>query len=302
MNNSQWHSLSTARPEATLTTPYFSVLDAALVKVSGSDAAQFLQHLLTNDVMQLTNGQCQLNGFCNPKGRLLASFLLIRQRDEYLLLLPDDQASFVMQRLSMFKLRSKVTVEDCSQDYRAIYLQADSTATGIRLPWDNTSSLILSETAQHAAQINALEDDNWFNAGTEQFSQDLLIQGIPVVNASTREQFTPQQINFDVMGGVSFKKGCYPGQEVVARLHYLGKPSRRMFLCKLHNTSENLNAGDEVVDANQEVLGHIVNYAEQADGIALLVSFKLNALGQSVFTADGTVINDIWSLIADDEA
>ncbi|MCC5796505.1 MAG: folate-binding protein YgfZ [Methylophaga sp.] len=302
MNNSQWHSLSTARPEATLTTPYFSVLDTTLVKVSGSDAAQFLQNLLTNDVMQLTNGQCQLNGFCNPKGRLLASFLLIRQRDEYLLLLPDDQASFVMQRLSMFKLRSKVTVEDCSQDYRAIYLQADSTATGIRLPWHNTSSLILSEAAQHAAQINALEDDNWFNAGTEQFSQDLLIQGIPVVNASTREQFTPQQINFEVMGGVSFKKGCYPGQEVVARLHYLGKPSRRMFLCKLHNTSENLNAGDEVVDANQEVLGHIVNYAEQADGIALLVSFKLSALGQSVFTADGTVINDIWSLIADDEA
>ncbi|EMR13530.1 folate-dependent protein for Fe/S cluster synthesis/repair in oxidative stress [Methylophaga lonarensis MPL] len=302
MNNSQWHPLNSAHPEATLTTPYYCELGAGLVKVSGADAAQFLQNLLTNDVMQLTNGQCQLNGFCNPKGRLLASFLLIRQQDEYLLLLPEDQASFITQRLSMFKLRSKVTVEDCSQQYQTTYLRADSTGTGIPLPWQNNSSLMLSETAQHAAQLKELEADNWLNAGTEQFSVDLLQQGVPVVYAATREQFTPQQINFEVMGGVSFKKGCYPGQEVVARLHYLGKPSRRMFLCRLNNTSANLNAGDEVVDANQEVLGHIVNHAKQADGDVLLVSFKLSAIGQSVFTADGEVISDIWSLIADDEA
>ena len=301
MNNSQWHSHNITHTTAPLDTPYCSVLDSALLKISGSDASQFLQNLLSNDVMQLSNGQCQLNGFCNPKGRLMASFLLIRQQDAYLLLLPDDQISFVAQRLSMFKLRSQVSVEDCSEEYRAIYLDADTTGSGIPLPWHNASSLIVSETAQLAEKLNDLEANGCQNAGPAKFSQDLLSLGIPVIKAATREQFTPQQINFEVVGGVSFKKGCYPGQEVVARLHYLGKPNRRMFLCRLNSRLANLSLGDEVLDSNQEVLGHIVNHEKQADGDALLVSFKLSAIGQSAFTAEGELINEIWPLITDDQ-
>lgn len=302
MNNSQWHSQNMTRPRSSLGSPFYCVLDSALIKVSGSDATQFLQNLLTNDVMQLSDGQCQLSGFCNPKGRLLASFLLIRQQDDYLLLLPEDQLGFVVQRLSMFKLRSQVSVEDCSQQYRVIYVHGDSSVTGIALPWQQHSSLIVSETDQHLAQLNALEAKDYPNVGPEQFSQDLLSHGIPMIKAATREQFTPQQINFEVMGGVSFKKGCYPGQEVVARLHYLGKPNRRMFLCRLNSRLANLSLGDEVTDSNQDVLGHIVNHITHADGDLLLVSFKLSAVGQSAFVAEDILINDIWPLIVDDEA
>lgn len=302
MNTSQWHSLSSARPESSLRTAYFSVLDSALVKISGSDATQFLQNLLTNDVMQLANGQCQLNGFCNPKGRLLASFLLMRLHDDYLMMLPRDQLSFVVQRLSMFKLRSQVSIDDCSEQYRVIYVHGDSSVAGITLPWQHHSSLIVSETDQHLSQLNALESKGYLDAGPEQFSQDLLLHGIPVICASSRELFTPQQINFEVIGGVSFKKGCYPGQEVVARLHYLGKPSRRMFLCKITDSALNLTVGDEIVDNNQDVLGHIVNHTTYSDGDLLLVSFKLSAVGLSAFIAQDVLINDIWPLIADDEA
>lgn len=280
----------------------------SLLRIQGEDAGAFLQNLLTNDVNALQVGQSQLSGFCNPKGRLLTVFQLIRRENDYLALLPRDLAESIAQRLTMFKLRSKVdiTIADDLHAFGLVYDDSDmdsepswqgrQTDAGLqlRLPGDSARYLLIADAAQCGVLAERL-NKGW-QLAAEAYWQLLDIEaGLPMVFTDSKEAFTPQQLNLDLVGGVSFKKGCYPGQEVVARLHYLGSPSRRMFLGTIQDTQlPAINA--PVTDANGEVLGHVVQAQFVESGTVLCqLSMKLAGL-ETTALLDGNEVQALTAL------
>ena len=191
----------------------------ALIKVSGTDAEEFLQNQFSNDIKKLENSHLQINAYCQHQGKIIALFWLIRTDNSFLLSFPLDLLEKVVSRLKMFVIMSDVLIEDVSADFFQIGL-IDEKVEGSYLINERMSLLITSPKERIVK--NSTIDDEWTKASID--SQ------LPEVFLSTSEKFVPQMLNLDIDEvGVNFSKGCYPGQEVVARLHYLGEAKRRLF-------------------------------------------------------------------------
>jgi len=216
--------------------------DLGLLRVGGADAAAFLHNLLTNDIAHLRPGAVCRAGLCTPKGRLLATFTIWREGEDFLLLLSADLLPGILKKLSMYVLRSKVTLADLNATRQLIgcvglplgpaeSLKSTSFAGGTALRLDaERVVLALPVEAPLSAELTASAAgslDDWHL--TE------IRAGDPRIVAATQEAFVPQMVNYELpaVGGVSFQKGCYPGQEIVARTHYLGKVKRRMYRFRL---------------------------------------------------------------------
>lgn len=291
------------------------LLDQRIITVSGDDAGSFLQNLLTNDVNALTTNQAQLNGLCNPKGRLLAIFQLIKREQDYLIVLPAELAEAIAQRLSMFKLRSKVDITIAESlvvlgiinpdskvtDLPSMTMQGSKAGLGLMIKQAGKASrfLTICDKDNLVTPIEWLADD--WQLTDQTYWQLLDIEaGLPAIFNNSKEQFTPQQVNLDIVGGVSFKKGCYPGQEVVARLHYLGSPSRRMFLAKM-GSSELPHANDPVLDDEGKTLGHVVQAQTARDNTLLCqVSMKLSSLTTKAII-EGNAVAELIALATEDD-
>lgn len=244
-------------PEAALA-PLFSspprgaarLADWGLIRATGADAASFLQGQLTADVTGLAVGQATLAGYCSPKGRLLASFVVWRSApEEFLLACSADLLPATLKRLSMFVLRAKCKLSDAGAgaelalwgvlggaDEAAVWSARSAGAEhSVRLPDVDGQARWLVARPADAAALPPLDLALW---------QQLEVRsGIVRIVAATADQFVPQMVNFEVVGGVNFKKGCYPGQEVVARSQYRGTIKRRAVL--LASPTE-MAAGQEV--------------------------------------------------------
>jgi len=233
------------------TTLTVALTDHGLIRASGEEAASFLHNLLTNDINHLAANGARHAALCTAKGRMIASFLIWREGDDYYLQLSADILPAILKKLSMYVLRSKVKLSDASGERRLIgvigrgveevigaaALAPMTTAqayagTVIRL---DAERFILSVPAAQADEVL-----RQLAAGAQpgvlvDWHQAEIRHGIPRITAATQEAFTPQMVNYELaaVGGVSFQKGCYPGQEVVARTHYLGKVKRRMYRVKL---------------------------------------------------------------------
>ncbi|MCX4190039.1 YgfZ/GcvT domain-containing protein [Methylophaga sp. OBS3] len=265
----------------------FAVLsDWQAVEVNGEDAETFLQSLLTNDVKASVSGQAQLNGFCQAKGRLLAIFWLIRREQGFILMLPVDQAAFLAQRLSMFKLRSKVNITPMTDAAIVAFNQADMPSSA-SIDTNLTVVLVTEET------VTQLTETGLTQQPSHAWQQQLLRAGYPMIFASSREKFTAQQVNLDIARGVSFRKGCYPGQEVVARLHYLGEAKRRLFIGEV--TSHDLpEAGADILTKDGEVAGQLVQSCSISDTTSLVqLTLKLALAEQTMFINDGVEITEL---------
>ncbi|HZZ94983.1 MAG TPA: folate-binding protein [Usitatibacter sp.] len=219
----------------------------ALVSVTGDDAAAFLHGQFTNDVESLPVGAAQWNGWCSAKGRLLATFLLVRREDGFLVLLPAEIAAAFAKRLSMFVLRSKVKIAEVSAPWARLALAGKTAGVIVARHWGFTPDALRSVEHDGATCV-ALDAQrfvilapveaapplweklalNAAPAGPDAWALSLIDAGIPVIVAATQEAFVPQMANFELVGGVSFTKGCYPGQEIVARTQYRGILKRRM--------------------------------------------------------------------------
>jgi folate-binding protein YgfZ len=260
-----------------------------VIRFSGEDARTFLNGQFTNDVMHLAENRAQLNGYCSPKGRLLATFMLWGAGSEYFMQLPRALIEPIHKRLSMFILRSRVKTAIACDGWVRIGV-AGAAAPQIV---DQVCHVTLDEPFAIARRDNALvmclpgptaryqiivaldAAAGLWRALTEQATpagspwwEWLVIRaGVPVVLPQTQDEFVPQMVNFDAMGGVSFSKGCYPGQEIVARTHYLGRLKRRM--CIAHIASDRLPEPGEPVfapDDPAQPCGMIVNAAAAPDG------------------------------------
>ncbi|MBP0599388.1 folate-binding protein YgfZ [Herbaspirillum sp. LeCh32-8] len=278
-----------------------------LIGVAGEDAASFLHSQLTNDVEKLDTSAARLAGYCSPKGRLLASFLMWRNPEYVFLQLPRALQPAIQKRLQMFVLRAKAKLSDQGANTAIIGL-AGPAAQNSLAEWfpvlpaepyakiDNANgTLIRLADSSGSARYQWITMPEVAIAAWPKLAQHLtptspqawrlseIRAGVPSITAPTQEQFVPQMINFELVGGVNFKKGCYPGQEIVARSQYLGKLKRRAMLATVD--SDAVAAGNEVFSAAdpEQPCGMVVNAERAGDGRSLaLVEMKLAA-------ADGPV-------------
>ena len=267
-------------PEIPASGQLFDLSIDGLIAVSGADAQTFLQGQFTNDIKQVAEA-AQFTGYCTAKGRLLALFYAFSINEVIYLQCPRALISELVKRLRMFVMRSKVVVEDVSEQFVSLGLaSADSAAHIQHLPLHphQTSQTVLGTlirladshgkqraqlivNADQAEQVWKTLSATFSPASTNQWDALEIQAGIPQVYPSTKEQFVPQMVNLDALNGINFKKGCYTGQEIVARTHYLGKVKRRTLLASLPATAATPNAGDALQDAQQQEAGQIVRVA-----------------------------------------
>ncbi len=257
-----------------------------LIAFSGDEAQTFLHGQITNDLRNLNEQGAVFAGYLSAKGRMLANFLVMKRGDDVLVMLPAALRESIQKRLSMFILRSKVKARDAGPEWVRLGINgplataALSDALGFALPVERMGMA-------HGEQVFVLRlDDQRFDVFVETDAAAalwqkltarcrpvgapvwdwLLVQaGVPMVQPQTQDHFVPQMANMEILGAVSFNKGCYPGQEIVARSQYLGKVKRRLFLA--HVAAE-AQPGDELYSADlpDQVAGQIANAAAAPGG------------------------------------
>ncbi len=231
------------------------LVDLGLIRVSGEDAAGFLHNLMTNDIQGIDAGSARVAGFCTAKGRLLAIFLIWREGSDYLLMLPQEILPPLLRKLSMFVLRTKVKLSDATAERALIGISVPGAALSGKPAFIDAALPRLGLGATDGGQLIRLDDTRWLfaldpaaavrrwpqitatakAAGLAVWHWLEIAAGQPRVTAATQEAFVPQMLNMELpaVAGVSFTKGCYPGQEIVARTHYLGKVKRRTYRARL---------------------------------------------------------------------
>jgi hypothetical protein len=238
-----------------------------LLQISGPEAAAFLQAQTMNDVLTLTTGQWQWNGWLNPKGRVIALFALLKAADEqFLAILPDFPAAELLPRLQRFVLRARVQL-------RVVADQACAADIGVKPSHEAGQALDFSGDGGQRQLLllpvtSPLLDDPNLETDARWYAMDLA-HGLPRLAESQREAWTPQMLSLERFTAFSLKKGCYPGQEIVARTHYLGQAKRQ--LVRLTGTA--LVAGREVLDDTGRALGSLVcANAEGNEGLAVMAA------------------------------
>jgi tRNA-modifying protein YgfZ len=280
-----------------------------VIRVAGADAASFLQGQLTQDVAQLGEDGARLAGYCNAKGRMQVSFIAIkRSTEEVLLLCARGSVAPMIKRLSMFVLRAKAKLSDATAEYRMIGLCGSvvdlikpAAPPWTRMDMGAASVVFLYPGAGVSRACWLAPMDTQAPSGPDlplDYWHWLSVRsGIAMVGPTTFEAFVPQMLNYESVGGVSFKKGCYPGQEVVARSQFRGTLKRRAYL--VHCASA-MATGQEVFHASdlEQACGLVAAAAPCPDGHGFdgIVSMQISAAEDSAAgrlhlgTADGPAL------------
>ncbi len=228
-----------------------------LIAVRGGDTVSLLQGQVTSDAREVSNERSQMSAMCNPKGRMLADFRIVKRADIHYLVLPAVMLQTVLRRLQLFVLRADAQLEDASNQLVVSGLQGSATAAEAQRLLHTLPSEV--DHAVHVGEVSVIrlagmadrflvlapeaDAKNLWKALTEVASPvgagawaltDILA-GVPTISPETAEAFLPQMVNYQAIGGVSFTKGCYTGQEVVARTQYLGKLKRRMYRARVYS-------------------------------------------------------------------
>ena len=211
----------------------------ALLRVSGSDPETFLQGQLSNDINKLDTLSVQLNAYCQHQGKILALFWVMKFEDSFYLSFSLDLLEVIKPRLQMFVIMSDVYIEDITKEH----IQVGS------IDESHQQAFVINEKL--SLIITNKQDINQFNMGLiEDWGMACINSALPEIYLMTSEKLVPQMLNLDIDEiGVNFSKGCYPGQEVVARLHYLGSAKRRLFAFE---SDSEINIGDPLYCASSK--------------------------------------------------
>ena len=261
-----------------------------LISVRGDDAASFLQGQVTNDTGEVSDHHSQLSAMCSPKGRMLASFRILKRDAIYYLVLPSNMLESALKRLRLFVLRADARLENASDQLVVIGLQGAGTARKaeeflgelpeavdevvqvretslVRLAGAKDRFLAVGPVAAVKTLWTTLTEVATPVAG-QAWALTEILSGLPTIHPQTADAFVPQMVNYQAVGGVSFSKGCYTGQEVVARMQYLGKLKRRMYRARVISDSAPA-PGDELFapscDSGQGA-GRVVNAQPHPEG------------------------------------
>ncbi len=270
----------------------FALSQISVIEVSGEDSASFFQRLLTSDISEVTPKQSQFSAFLNPKGRVIANFLLTMRNGRFYIAVAKELVDSLVNRLRLYVLRSKVNINvepglsffGCHQlseisesefPKSALETQTIDEFTVVKMPGVEMRFGVFADSAYTEVVDRPAVSECWQ-------LQDINA-GIPWLNQHTSEHFIAQAINLDLIGGVSWTKGCYPGQEIVARLHYRGGINRRMV--SAHSSAESKPVpGTEItcpgLPGNQT--GTVVNSVIDADcdRTSMLISVPVKFIGQ----------------------
>ena len=286
----------------------------ALIRASGPDRAVFLNGQLTNDISRVDAAHSQLSAWCSPKGRMLALFRVVRQHESFLLQLPASLGEDVIKRLRIYVLRSKVLLENAEDALARFGVAGPDAATLLRnglgtIP-DDTNGVSVSDgilcTRLHGVQPRFeifappdLASRLWTElrsaalpAGAAAWDWHDIMAGIPTVQPATSDAFVPQMANLDLVDGISFDKGCYTGQEIVARLHYRGRLKQRMYRARVRE-AELPVPGDRIFapDMPGQSTGTVVIAAASPDDgydlLAVIHSDSVAAGELHLYKADG---------------
>ena len=288
-----------------------------LLECSGADAQSFLHAQLSNDLRQLAPGRSEYAGYCSAKGRMLANFLLWPQEHTYSLQLARSLLPAMQKRLSMFVLRAKVKLVDASDARPVLGLAGKGAAEALRvlfpvLPQQahqvvhdpDLGTLIALPGARFELIANLESAKRLWDSlaatltpvGAPCWEWLEIRNGLALITPATQEQFVPQMANMELIGAVNFQKGCYPGQEIIARTQYLGQPKRRMVLAHIEAATPP-QAGDALFGSSPDTQasGMVVNAQAAPDGgYDLLAVVQTAAIAQAALrfqSADGPLLN-----------
>ncbi len=260
-----------------------------VIRATGADAASFLQGQLTQDVVTLGASEARLAAFCNAKGRMQASFVVFRRDDDLLLVCHQSLLAATLKRLQMFVLRAKAKLTDASSEFQLVGLAGDAIESIAGKPGSacakvdfnavnviflpsgigQSRALWCAPIDQPAPKGEALDIKLWHWLEVQ--------SGIAMISQPIFEAFVPQMLNYESVGGVNFKKGCYPGQEIVARSQFRGTLKRRAYL--VHTDGEP-SVGQEVFSAadTEQPCGLVAaGAAHPAGGFDAIVSMQTSA-------------------------
>ncbi len=271
----------------------YDIADTGVIHVTGADAETFLQAQLTNDVNALDTRHWQRSAYCNPKGRVIAVLEITREDDGFWVTTHTELLQPLVKRLSMYVLRAKVEF-NVLESIKSIGLGGESIGVLIEEQWREMADenfaiqwqddvlirrigasqqrLVLTGPEKKLSELQQQLGTVCASAPDSEWRRLNILDGIPGVWAATSEEFTPQALNLDLLDGVSFNKGCYPGQEIVARMHFLGKSKQRMHQAK---TSGNvsLKPGDPVYrEDHEQRMGTVVDAICDESGCDALIS------------------------------
>ena len=297
------------------TTDFVSPLHAdGLLLGRGEEAGEFLQNQLGNDLRQVDGSHSQLSGYSSPKGRLLAVPRVLRRNNDYLLRLPAEILEATLQRLRMYVLRAKVELRDAGDELACFGAAGETAASLLEAQLGELPGAV--DAATQCAAINALRvaaagsapryelygpaaalqplwlalvEGGCAELGADAWRLGDIRAGLPNIYAATRESFVAQMANLHLVNGLSFKKGCYPGQEIIARMQYLGQLKRRCYLFDI-TAGECPRPGDELFDAADKSAGQILDAAPAGPGhYAALAVLRIAHAGQTLHcgAADG---------------
>ncbi|OGT64954.1 MAG: hypothetical protein A3I13_05885 [Gammaproteobacteria bacterium RIFCSPLOWO2_02_FULL_47_50] len=289
---------------------YFDLSHFSMLQISGNDAFEFLHGQVTGDLNQLKLHGWLFSAWCLPNGRVICTFIIFTRDDSLFLILPSMLKDKIIGRLSMFIMRSHVTLKDVSDDYTLMGLEGNDIekilmqttthepfVTGSMIQseyfsclklWDKTPRYILAIKMENVAELpggitatsTAGERAGWSLLDIE--------AGMPWIINSTSETFLPQMLNIDQMHGLSYQKGCYPGQEVIARLHYRGQLKKKMYLGS-GNAGIIPGAGDRLVHKDSGAVAGDVIDAERypAGGFRLLAVVEIQSADSEDLCLEG---------------
>lgn len=270
----------------TESTTVYDLSSLGVARVSGKDASDFLQGQFSNDIQALNEAQPhQLAAYCNPKGRMLAIFHVLRlDHGAYALLAPHDIMDKVLPRLKMFVMRAAVDIRlDEGQTLLGVNLAGGGLPEDLSLSIDKIFSHSLDPTrrlvlVQRMPDSELLPVDDWNGLDIR--------QDLPQVFIQTCEAFIPQSLNLDIVGGVNFKKGCYPGQEIIARVKYRGKPKTRMIGVAIQ-TEKMIEIGAPIfIEGRKKSAGQVANIARDGEQTLLSITVPVTHLSEGSLYLD----------------
>jgi folate-binding protein YgfZ len=310
MSSADPHAAFTALSRTAVVCP---LDDLACLRFDGADAATFLQGQWSNDIQRLRDGTVQRSSYNSPKGRMLASLLVWRhagnESPAFEALVAADLAAGLAKRLSMYVLRAKVSVRDLSGELAWLGLAGPQSPAVVRAalgaapeegkarhvrmheedPDERPATLIgLADgrcliglpRAQRPILLDALARDAVVaDAGVWRWTR--IATGVPQVSAATSDQFVPQMLNFDLLDGISFQKGCYPGQEIVARTQYLGRLKERLFAYRLDGDPPAPGTRLYAAAFGEQACGTVVDASPHPGGGAALLAVVQRAVADT---------------------
>ena len=279
--------------------------NTACIQVSGEDSQKFLQGQFSNDITEVTDSVYQYSSYSTNQGKVIAIFRILKNNQGYLLLINKDVAKYFIERLSMYILMSKVNIEE-QKNYK-IYGVLGKSVKNILLNnalkeneyVKSSENIILNNKNKYmpAATIikiksNNSESDELLQSeinvdyNVNELIDNLLL--LPRITMATKETYIPQVLNLEDLNGINYKKGCYTGQEIVARTHYLGKIKKKIFL--LEHNEKDIDAGDKIHDDDGELVGEIFTSAQKINDIFLSIGvIRLDSIDKNIYAKENSL-------------